>query len=103
MDEIASLTFAMTGIRLAFSFTKCYDSHTHLLGKLFMPTVIAKPLDFLREVRVELQKVVWPDRAQTIKLTLIVILVTIFVGLFILSIDYLFTLGLQSITRAKGL
>lgn len=49
------------------------------------------PIDFLREVKVELEKVVWPSRAQTIRLTMIVIIVTILVGFFIGGIDYLLT------------
>lgn len=57
-------------------------------------------LDFLREVRVELGKVVWPTREQTIKLTLIVILVTIIVGFFIVSIDWVLTALLKVITKA---
>lgn len=50
-----------------------------------------KALDFLREVRVELDKVVWPSRQQTVQLTIVVILVTIFVGFFLGIIDYLLT------------
>ncbi|MBI3486086.1 preprotein translocase subunit SecE [Candidatus Daviesbacteria bacterium] len=50
-----------------------------------------KPLDFLRTVKVELDKVVWPTRDQTIKLTTIVILVTLIVGFFIGGIDLLLT------------
>ena len=46
-------------------------------------------VDFLREVRVELEKIVWPSRPQTIKLTIMVILVTLFVGFFIGGIDFL--------------
>jgi preprotein translocase subunit SecE len=49
------------------------------------------PLDYLQEVRVELEKVVWPTREQTIKLTMIVIIVTILVGFFLGGIDYLLT------------
>lgn len=56
---------------------------------------MANPIDFLREVRVELSKVVWPSRAQTIKLTIIVIMVTIIVGFFIGGIDFL----LQRVTN----
>lgn len=48
-----------------------------------------KVFDFLREVRVELSKVVWPSRQQTIKLTTIVIIVTIAVGFFIGGVDFL--------------
>ncbi|MBI2021386.1 preprotein translocase subunit SecE [Candidatus Daviesbacteria bacterium] len=50
-----------------------------------------KALDFLKEVRVELSKVVWPSRQQTIKLTIMVVIVTITVGFFIGGIDYLLT------------
>lgn len=50
-----------------------------------------KPIDFLREVRVELEKVVWPSRYQTIRLTIMVIVVTIVVGFFLGGFDYLLT------------
>jgi preprotein translocase subunit SecE len=48
-----------------------------------------KVLDFFNEVRVELSKVVWPSRAQTIQLTVIVVLVTIVVGFFLFGVDFL--------------
>ena len=48
-------------------------------------------LDFLRTTRVELQKVVWPTRQQTLKLTLIVIIVTVSVGFFVGGIDLALT------------
>jgi preprotein translocase subunit SecE len=50
-----------------------------------------KALDFFKEVRVELSKVVWPTRKQTIQLTVIVVLVTIIVGFFLGGLDYLLT------------
>lgn len=67
-----------------------------------MRTIIAKPIDFIREVRVELTKVVWPNRQQTIKLTVIVIIVTIIVGFFLLGIDFLATKALDALTAWKG-
>ncbi len=48
-------------------------------------------IDFLKQVRVELEKVVWPTRTQTIQLTMIVITITILVGFFIGGVDYLLT------------
>lgn len=51
-----------------------------------------KTLDFLREVKVELDKVVWPTRQQTLELTMLVIFITLIVGFFIGGIDYLLTL-----------
>ncbi|EKD91155.1 MAG: hypothetical protein ACD_30C00041G0015 [uncultured bacterium] len=50
-----------------------------------------KIVDFLSEVRVELLKVVWPSREQTIRLTVMVILVTLIVGFFLGGIDFLLT------------
>ncbi len=54
-----------------------------------------KVLDFLNSFKVELTKVVWPTRQQTLKLTLIVIIVTISVGFFIGGIDALLTKALE--------
>ncbi len=49
------------------------------------------PLLFLKEVKTELSKVVWPTKNEVIKLTGIVIGISIFVGLYIGLIDFLFT------------
>ncbi len=62
---------------------------------------IASPLDFLKQVRVELAKVVWPSRQQTIKLTLIVIIVAMVVGFFILGVDFLLQQGLKLLTSFR--
>jgi preprotein translocase subunit SecE len=48
-------------------------------------------LDFLTEVKLELTKVVWPTPETTLKLTVVVIIVTITVGFFIGGVDYLLT------------
>jgi len=47
-----------------------------------------KVIDFLREVKVELEKVVWPTRAQTIRLTFIVIFITVMVAFFVGIVDF---------------
>lgn len=47
--------------------------------------------DFLAEVKIELEKIVWPTPQAAFKLTLIVIIVTITVGFFIGGVDYLLT------------
>lgn len=60
---------------------------------------MSRAIDFLREVRVELSKVVWPSRDQTIRLTVIVIMVTLVVGFFLGGIDYFLTLLVETITR----
>ena len=48
-------------------------------------------ISFLQEVKEELIKVTWPSRQQTIKYTVLVILVTVAVGVFLGGLDYLLT------------
>ena len=49
------------------------------------------PVVFLREVKTELGKVIWPTREQTIKFTIIVIAISILLGLYIGGLDALLT------------
>jgi len=49
------------------------------------------PIQFIRQSIEELKKVNWPTRTQTLKLTLIVIAVSVAVGLYIGVLDFLFT------------
>jgi preprotein translocase subunit SecE len=48
------------------------------------------PIKFIREVVAELKKVNWPTKQETIKLTVIVIVISVVVGLFIGGLDALF-------------
>lgn len=52
-----------------------------------MPNII----DFLKEVREELAKVAWPSREQTIRYTVLVIIVAVAVGAFLGGLDYILT------------
>jgi preprotein translocase subunit SecE len=49
------------------------------------------PASFLREVRDELKKVVWPTRDEVIRLTGVVVLVSIIVGVFLGGTDFILT------------
>ncbi len=51
-----------------------------------------KPWIFLKEVRAELEKVVWPTREQAIRYSVLVIIVGVATGLFLGGFDYLLTL-----------
>lgn len=46
---------------------------------------------FINEVKEELLKVAWPSREQTIRYTVLVILVAAVVGLFLGGLDYVLT------------
>jgi len=51
------------------------------------------PGRFIREVVAELKKVTWPTRDETVKLTVVVIVISILVGAFIGGLDSLFLRG----------
>jgi len=50
-----------------------------------------KGIDFLKEVRIELKRVTWPTRQQTIRYTLIVIGLSLAVAAFLGGLDFLFS------------
>lgn len=60
---------------------------------------MTKVLNFFKEARSELEKVVWPSREQTIRLTLMVILVTIGVGFFVAGVDFVFASVAQKLIQ----
>ena len=57
--------------------------------------VLQKGIQFLREVKVELKKVTWPSRKQTLGSTLVVIILVMIISLFLGVVD----LGLSGIIR----
>ncbi len=56
---------------------------------------ITSSAQFLREVKIELKKVAWPSRKQTIGSTVVVIALIVLISLFLGSID----IGLSSLIR----
>lgn len=50
-----------------------------------------KVISFFKEVREELYKVAWPTKQQTVRYTILVIVVAVAVGLFLGGLDYLLT------------
>ena len=50
-----------------------------------------KIITFLKEVRLEMKKVNWPTREETIKYTLIIIGVCLAVAIYLGGLDFLFT------------
>ena len=55
-------------------------------------------LHFLKETRIELRKVVWPTREETLKTTGIIMIAVIVVAIFLWIVDAFFTWGVQSIS-----
>ncbi len=50
-----------------------------------------KVTNYLQEVRLELKKVVWPDRKEVVQMTLIVIITSVIVALYVGGLDVMFT------------
>jgi len=48
------------------------------------------PVQFLNEVVAELKRVTWPTRDETLKLTVVVIAISVLVGAFIGGLDSIF-------------
>ena len=55
-------------------------------------------LHFLKETRIELRKVVWPTREETLKTTGIIMIAVIVVAIFLWIVDAFFTWGVHSIS-----
>jgi preprotein translocase subunit SecE len=58
---------------------------------------VAVAVRFVRESQVELQKVTWPTREQTINLTIVVLAVCVVVGVFLGGVDYVFQFLVQQL------
>jgi preprotein translocase subunit SecE len=54
---------------------------------------------FIREIRSELRKVVWPSRPQAVNLTMIVIAVSAAVGVFLGLVDFAFSQLMEALLR----
>ena len=54
-----------------------------------------KIIDFLKEVRVELTKVNWPTRNQTIQYTIVVVSLSLALAIFLGGLDFVFQLILN--------
>lgn len=57
--------------------------------------IVQKSIQFLREVKIELKKVTWPSRKQTMGSTVVVIILVMIVSLFLGLVDF----GLSSLIR----
>lgn len=58
--------------------------------------IVQKSIQFLREVKVELKKVTWPSRKQTMGSTVVVIVLVVIISMFLGVVDF----SLSSVMRA---
>jgi preprotein translocase subunit SecE len=57
------------------------------------------PRQFVREVRGELRKVVWPTRSETVNYSIVVVVTLIFFGALIFAVDWVFS---EAVLRLFG-
>ena len=57
--------------------------------------MVDKGVNFLKEVKMEVQKINWPSREQTIRYTTVVLSISLAIALFLGGLDFLFTLLLE--------
>lgn len=53
------------------------------------------PITYIKESKAELDRVVWPTRAETIRLTILVFIVSVIIGAYISGLDALFTMMVE--------
>lgn len=58
--------------------------------------MFGQTVNFIKEARIELKKVTWPTRRQTLRYTVAVILMSLAVAAFLGGLDMLFTFLLNS-------
>ncbi|MCK4389644.1 MAG: preprotein translocase subunit SecE [Desulfobacterales bacterium] len=64
-------------------------------GRTFQPAFLLKTTQFLREVKIELKKVTWPSKKDTLTSTGVVIILVVIISSFLGLVD----MGLSSLIR----
>lgn len=62
-------------------------------------SLINKITKFIKEVRAEMEKVKWPSREEALRLTLVVIVVSTVLGVYIGAIDFGLTKVIEKFLR----
>ena len=60
------------------------------------------PGEFIRQVRSETAKVIWPSRKETVTTAIMVIIMTTILGLFFFGVDSFFSAIVQFLLRQLG-
>lgn len=56
-----------------------------------MPDFKGGPVIFIKEVKAELGKVIWPSKEELIRLTFVVIIISVVIGIYIGGLDLVLT------------
>ena len=77
------------------SLPKKVSGKTRSVSGIQKQNIFQKGIQFLREVKVELKKVTWPSRKQTIGSTVVAIVLVLIISIFLGVVD----MGLSSLIR----
>jgi preprotein translocase subunit SecE len=75
------------------------------LTKKLQPQIVTKKRSrfaFITDIIGELRKVTWPSRRDTVRLTIMVLIVCIVVGIFLGGLDYVFSELVAKLFLGKG-
>ena len=81
------------------SLPKKTTGQTRSVSKIQKQNIFQKAIQFLREVKVELKKVTWPSRKQTIGSTLVAIVLVMIISLFLGVVDMSLTSLIQLVLQ----
>ena len=81
------------------SLPKKVSSQTRAVSKIREQNIFQKGIQFLREVKVELKKVTWPTRKQTIGSTIVAIVLVMIISLFLGVVDMSLTSLIQLVLQ----
>jgi preprotein translocase subunit SecE len=87
--ESESLLYRVLGVVFTAVVAVAISSTTHLGQSL---------ISFGREARMEVRKVVWPTRQETVQTTFMVIVAVVIIGIFLWIVDMLLAHAIQLIT-----
>jgi preprotein translocase subunit SecE len=60
------------------------------------------PVEFIRQVRAETRKVIWPSRRETVMTAVMVVIMTVMLGLFFFGVDQFFSFVVKSLLSLLG-
>ena len=59
------------------------------------------PITYVKESKAELEKVIWPKRRETLRLTVVVLVVAVIVGAYVAGLDAAFTKVTETLLLKK--
>ena len=85
--------------RSQFRYRKKTTGQNLAVSKIQKQRILQRGIQFLREVKVELKKVTWPSRKQTIGSTIVVIVLVMIISLFLGVVDMSLTSLIQLVLQ----